>query len=688
MTANETNILDFLEGAKKVFIIPPFQRNYEWNTIQCEELFEDIKLIASDEGKKHYLGNIVYYTGKKSPSTGTEYILVDGQQRITTILILLCALRDSDTEGKLQVDIYSDFLENKIKNNSFETKLKQTAYDQDDFSALVMKGGETDKDSKVYQNYKFFMQLIENSDISIDTLLNTFYRIEIADIDLDVKDDLETVQRIFEKINSTGKPLTTGDLIRNFLLLTNDLTKQEKLYQKYWFEIEKKIISENVSDFTQDYLRMKTYKDIKEEDTYKEFKKEFSKSNYEKQDILENMFKYSKYYCWLLDPTKIISNGNKRSNDIKKLIEEIKSIKAKDYMSLLMLLLEKMYNEKDIIELEKILKLLRDFLLRYRIVKPSGGGGGLATVVNQLLKKISTKEIECNYENILNELSNSKNPSGRFPRNDEFKQALQESVDVNYAKLVLLIIEENEKNKDIPINISQITIEHIMPKTLKPDWKKDLGADAMSIHEKFLKSIGNLVPLSQKWNSSLSNKEFIVKKRKYFEQQFSITREIYNFEKWGQEELVKRNINISERACKYIIGPLKRSKDYSLDNEEIITFKNKIEDVKNKKIQAILYSDKEYNIENWKDLSHKISEILYENGNNKFESIYASKKLLIVDVSGKEKLKNAKQIKNSKFYCETDIKLSKDSFKYAKIIAEYFNQEDKFKIIVENEDDK
>ena len=227
-----------------------------------------------------------------------------------------------------------------------------------------------------------------------------------------------------------------------------------------------------------------------------------------------------------------------------------------------------------------------------------------------------------------------------------------------------------------------------MPKTLKPDWKKDLGADAMSIHEKFLKSIGNLVPLSQKWNSSLSNKEFIVKKRKYFEQQFSITREIYNFEKWGQEELVKRNINISERACKYIIGPLKRSKDYSLDNEEIITFKNKIEDVKNKKIQAILYSDKEYNIENWKDLSHKISEILYENGNNKFESIYASKKLLIVDVSGKEKLKNAKQIKNSKFYCETDIKLSKDSFKYAKIIAEYFNQEDKFKIIVENEDDK
>ena len=399
------------------------------------------------------------------------------------------------------------------------------------------------------------------------------------------------------------------------------------------------------------------------------------------------MFKYSKYYCWLLDPIKIIRNENKRSNNIKKLIEEIKSIKAKDYMSLLMLLLEKMYNKKDIIELEKILELLRDFLLRYRIVKPSGGGGGLATVVNQLLKKISTKEIECDYVSILNELSNSKNPSGRFPRDDEFKQALQESVDVNYAKLVLLIIEENEKTKDIPIDISQITIEHIMPKTLKSIWKEDLGDDAMSIHEKFLKSIGNQIPLSQKWNASLSNKEFIVKKSNYIEQQFSITREIYNFEKWDEEELVKRNINISERACKYIIGPLKRSIDYSLDDEEIITFENKIEDVKNKKIQAILYNDKEYNIENWKDLCYKISEILYENTKDEFKTVSALKKPLIVNVNEKDNLKNAKQIKDSKFYCETDIKLSKDSFKYAKIIMKHFNQEDKFKIIVENEDD-
>ena len=143
-------------------------------------------------------------------------------------------------------------------------------------------------------------------------------------------------------------------------------------------------------------------------------------------------------------------------------------------------------------------------------------------------------------------------------------------------------------------------------------------------------------------------------------------------------------MDISERACNYIISPLKR--DY--DDNEVITFGDKIEDIKNKKIQEIEYNGKEYSVKNWKDLSHKISEILYENIKDKFETVSAQKKRLIVSVNDKEKLKNAKQIKNSKFYCETDIKLSKDSFKYAKIIAEYFNQEDKFKIIVENEDDK
>ena len=548
-----------------------------------------------------------------------------------------------------------------------------------------MKKEEIDKHSKVYQNYEFFMQLIKDSKIPIDTLLDTFYRIEIADIDLDVKDDLETVQRIFEKINSTGKPLTKGDLIRNFLLLTKNLQEQEELYKNYWLKIEKRLLSENISIFAKDYLVMKIFEDVNDSEVYKKFKQVFGEDSETKEKILKEMTKYSEYYSWILEPNTLLSTQNRKKEVIKKLIEEIKYIGAIDFRSLLMLLLEKMYDEKNIIELEKILKLLRDFLLRYRVVKVSRGGEGLTGVVTDLMKKISTNEIECNYENIYFELSNSKNPSGKFPRDDEFKQALQESVDETYAKLVLLIIEKNEK-LDIPIDVSKITIEHIMPKKLSSYWEKDLGDDAVSIHEKFLKSIGNQVPLSKKWNSSLSNKVFIEKRKKYFEQQFSITREIFDFEKWDEEELIKRNKDISERACNYIISPLKRSRDY--DDDEVITFEDKIEDTKNKKIRAIRYNDKEYGIKNWKDLIYKISEILYENIKNKFKTVSAPKKLLIVSVNDKEKLKNAKQIKNSEFYCETEIKLAKDSFKYAGIVAKHFNQEDKFKIIVENEDDK
>ena len=688
MRVVKIDILKFLKGGDLVFIIPPFQRNYEWGKTQCEELFDDIKSISDDRKKRHYLGNVVYYVKERSRTNGYEYILVDGQQRITTILILLCALRDCDVNKEIQSDIFVDYLENKIQKNEFKTKLKQTEYDQDDFSALVLQSDSINEENNVYKNFEYFKERIKEtvkeSNISVVDLFDSLDRLDLVEIDLEIEDDLEAVQKIFEKINSTGKPLTTGDLIRNFLLLSKDLTKQEDLYKNYWLKIENNILSKNVSVFAKDYLVMKIFEDVKDSEVYKKFKQVFGEDSNIKEKILKDMTKYSEYYSWILEPNTLLSTQNRKKEVIKKLIEEVNYIGAIDFRALLMLLLEKMYDEKNIIELEKILKLLRDFLLRYRIVKVSRGGGGLTGVVTDLIKKISTNEIECNYENIYFELSNNKNSSGKFPRDDEFKQALQESVDETYAKLVLSIIEENEKPNDIPIDVSKITIEHIMPKKLDSYWKKDLGNDAVSIHEKFLKSIGNQVPLSKKWNSSLSNKVFIEKRKKYIEQQFSITREIADFEKWDKEELIKRNMDISERACNYIISPLKR--DY--DDNEVITFGDKIEDIKNKKIQEIEYNDKEYSVKNWKDLSHKISEILYENIKDKFETVSAQKKRLIVSVNDKEKLKNAKQIKNSKFYCETDIKLSKDSFKYAKIIAEYFNQEDKFKIIVENEDDK
>ena len=684
----KTDILKFLKGGDLVFIIPPFQRNYEWVKTQCEELFDDIKSISDDRKKRHYLGNVVYYGKKRSRTNGYEYILVDGQQRITTILILLCALRDCDVNKEIQSDIFVDYLENKIQKNEFKTKLKQTEYDQDDFSALVLQSDSINEENNVYKNFEYFKERIKEtvkkSNISVVDLFDSLDRLDLVEIDLEIEDDLEAVQKIFEKINSTGKPLTTGDLIRNFLLLSKDLTEQEDLYKNYWLKIENNILSKNVSVFAKDYLVMKIFEDVKDSEVYKKFKQVFGEDSNTKEKILKDMTKYSEYYSWILEPNTLLSTQNRKKEVIKKLIEEVTYIGAIDFRALLMLLLEKMYDEKNIIELEKILKLLRDFLLRYRIVKVSRGGGGLTGVVTDLIKKISTNEIECNYENIYFELSNNKNSSGKFPRDDEFKQALQESVDEIYAKLVLSIIEENEKPNDIPIDVSKITIEHIMPKKLDSYWKKDLGNDAVSIHEKFLKSIGNQVPLSKKWNSSLSNKVFIKKRKKYIEQQFSITREIADFEKWDEEELIKRNMDISERACNYIISPLKR--DY--DDNEVITFGDKIEDIKNKKIQEIEYNNKEYSVKNWKDLSHKISEILYENIKDKFETVSAPKKRLIVSVNDKEKLKNAKQIKNSKFYCETEIKLSIDNFKYAGIIAKHFNQEDKFKIIVKNEDDK
>ena len=216
----KTDILKFLKGGDLVFIIPPFQRNYEWGKTQCEELFDDIKSISDDRKKRHYLGNVVYYGKKRSRTNGYEYILVDGQQRITTILILLCALRDCDVNKEIQSDIFVDYLENKIQKNEFKTKLKQTEYDQDDFSALVLQSDSINEENNVYKNFEYFKERIKEtvkeSNISMVDLFDSLDRLNLVEIDLEIEDDLEAVQKIFEKINSTGKPLTTGDLIRNF----------------------------------------------------------------------------------------------------------------------------------------------------------------------------------------------------------------------------------------------------------------------------------------------------------------------------------------------------------------------------------------------------------------------------------------------------------------------------------------
>ncbi len=626
MKARETTILNFIGGLDKVFIIPPFQRNYEWKIEQCEELFNDI-VNAHKNNETHYLGNVVYYKGKNDGASYSEYILVDGQQRVTTMLILLCALRDS-----LQIDddnirsINNRYLLNDSGDNRYRVRLKQTSYDTNSFISIIDSTPVENENNNVVKNYKFLKKLISNCDISPVELYKTVPRLEIVDVNLQIEDDLNAVQTVFEKINSTGKRLTPADLIRNFLLLAQNSEQQERLYEDYWVKIEQLVKDDNISKFARDYLILNIFEDVKADKTYKMFKEHFIENNALHIDILSDMYKYAKYFSWM----KFETCEHKKINSI---IKYLNYIKTDDFYPLYLYLFEKLFEENKE-ELCRILRLLSDYMIRYRIVSPSGGGGTVRSVVNHLLENLNSGIIEATYDDILFEISNSNSPAGRFPDNEEFKNALMTSVNTNYAKTVLLRIEEIE-TKNIPNELTDVTIEHIMPQTLNPWWIENLGGKEKSdiIFDKYLNCIGNLTPISQGYNSRISNKSWDEKVKELKNVQFKITTELTENEKWDEDSICKRNLDLSERACIAITKPLERTRKYQTKNvssdfsDGVYPISDLTTPMSGTVPELIIYEDKTFKISTWKDMLNVICSLAYNIDKNIFCDIVEKNKI-------------------------------------------------------------
>ena len=691
MRATETNVLNFIGGLDKVFIIPPFQRNYEWNFEQCDELFTDI-INAYKNQKTHYLGNVVYYVGRNNGASYNEFILVDGQQRVTTILLLLCALRDSISDQNVFESVNKRYLINDTGDNRFRVRLKQTAYDSQSFMAIIDGRPLEDDENNVAKNYHHFMEMIKKSDVNARDIYETIPKLEVVDVNLQIEDDLSAVQTIFEKINSTGKRLTPADLIRNFLLLSKSSDEQERLYQDYWVKIENTIKNENISRFSRDYLVMNIFDDVPETRIYKMFKEHFTDTGALHIDILRDMYKYSNYYAWI----KFAKCPNQKINKNIKLLNFLKS---DDVYPLYMYLIANLY-DSNLDELIKIFELLSDFMLRYRIVAPGGGGGSLRAVVQQLLDGLSSGIVELSYDAIYYELSNSNAPSGRFPNNDEFKNALMENVNPNYAKALLLRIEERE-TRNIMVALDQVTIEHLMPQTLSDWWIKNLGGaeEAERIHDKYLNCIGNLAPISQGYNSQNSNKPWDVKIQHLKNVQFVITNEIAESSEWKEEDIRLRNENVADRACKVIISPLERNRKYQSKNVAgefaagIYPISDVVTPMSGTSLEAIVYNNNVIEVSTWKDFFNKICEIACTADGELFKRIVAENRIhkatSVRNYPDKDpiisqdtnKLVGAKRIGETAFYSEGTISSTRARI-YAKQLLDIYGLTECFEISV------
>lgn len=550
MTPNTAYLLKLLSNNDVTFFIPPYQRNYEWTADQCEVFFDDVfktyEKNKAGEKTEHFIGTVTYYQSESFFGQPTKLVLIDGQQRITTAMLFLVALRDSIADRKLMTFIDSKYLrnENVDGENEYKIKLKQVETDWVSYRNIILglELSDKEKNSAVYRNYVYFKNrltdLQDNGHQLQELIEKGLDRFSLITVQLEPdKNEWENPQEIFESMNSLGKPLSLADLVRNYLLLGIDADRQTEYYKRYWLHIEERIPN-HVSDFIRDYMQAYEHRSFLKatEPNFKElyslFKSKFK--GIESRDLLENLAEYADAYAMILP-------GGKSGNDfIDKILDDINGLNVTTAYSFLMELMEarknKQFDDYDIIE---ILDAFRIYCLRRRLIGATGAenknfpllGNKLNQLENAKNKRLVMFKVLAQQENNL-----------RVPNDLEIKRIVSEMNFYNfrYCKLFLSMIEEKMTKSRPDLTDTKLQIEHILPQTLNDKWKSALGPDAEAIHQKYVNSIGNLTLIRH--NQELGQKPFVEKKNIYENNAgLQVARTmITNYDAWNEKSIEER----------------------------------------------------------------------------------------------------------------------------------------------------
>ena len=496
---------DFIGTNKVLFRIPVYQRNYDWSESNCNRLLADIYGIMQS-GDKHFLGTIVFMAAKSGGFALQEYIIIDGQQRLTTLMLILKAL--SVVAESVGDDCYHEieeqYLHNKYCDEEFKVKLKPIKSDNNQFLLLLEdKIDEMDEDTHIYHNFMLCKERFERwaeKGINPSQVLDALTKLEIVEIVLTKGED--DPQVIFESINSTGLELSNADLIRNYLLMNAD--DQEKLYENYWLYIEKtlrnKMDYSNLDAFFMQYIVYKTSKPVNSRQLYNSFVKLFKDSGYSQESILKEL----RYYAEIFGA--FVYGSAKYSERINRLLYRLRVLNQTTCYPFLLHVFDD-YHQGVIDEetVEKILQFILAYLLRRMVCGvPSNTLRGLFTYLyNRIFKVASNKQ---KYYETLNKFLFTVSSKDVIPSAGEFERALQKAnIYGNNALCRFLLLDiENGDGKEI-LQAENLTIEHIMPQTLSADWSHIRPEE----HEEYLHTLGNLSVTG--YNSELSNKSFAEK---------------------------------------------------------------------------------------------------------------------------------------------------------------------------------
>ncbi len=581
-------LLEFIkDNQKNQLVIPIYQRVYSWEKEQCKQLWDDIiKIGGDDKMDGHFIGSILYVLDGFKHSDNA-LLIIDGQQRLTTITLLLTALRDHWSDKRKEIE--DDYLINSDKDGDKKFRLILSDSDKDTLLYLIDKDRRkpSEPSLKIMENFKLFEEWIRKNTDKLETIFKGLEKLMIVYIAL--KKEKYDPQLIFESMNSKGMELAQTDLIRNYIVMETEVEKQEGFYNKYWRAMEEELKQDKTlfNQFVRHYLTIKTgTPNIKK--VYATFKCYQQERGIETEALLQDLQKYCGYFCRIVFKKEADKDLNKALGFLVDL-----------EMDVIYPLLLELYSDYSDGVLSKadfipIIALIESYICRRAVC--GLGTNSLNKVFPSFTKHIQKDE----YFESLKAHFGYLTEKQRFPNNDEFKKFFITTNFYDLQKKKYFFERLENFNTNEPVNTKECTIEHIMPQILREEWKRDLGENFQAIHDKYLHTIGNLTLTG--YNKEYSNNSFQQKRdmeKGFKDSPLKLNQSLKNLESFGEEEIKKRANDLADLALKIWTypkldaeilekyKPKKEKKVYDLSSYKFGSHSRELFDILSKEIKAL-----------------------------------------------------------------------------------------------------
>lgn len=547
MKASETTILNLLRSVRQ-FYIPVYQRPYSWRLAQCRQLWQDIVRVGNQPEAGHFVGSVVTVTeGLGTATAPAPLVVIDGQQRLTTVMLLLEALArhlPPDYSAVAQfapAKIRYYFLRHEPESGDARYKLLPSKTDKDTFCALMDQAPIPGTPSEqMLSNFQFFQECLEACE-DASVIIEGLHRLLVVDIALNSRED--NPQRIFESLNSTGLDLSQADLIRNFLLMGLPAPQQQALFQSYWWPMEalfgQKAYQERFDLFMRDYLilhhpagSIPVMRDIYT--TFKDLMAQTSADN-----VVKSIHRTAGHYARL-------ALGQEPHPALREVFDNIADLVRVAYPFLLAVYADYEEGLLPADDLLRIAHMVESYVFRRAIcgIAPNSLDKTFATFMRE---KVFDKT---RYVESVKAIFLLHSAQRRFPSDAEFREAFI-TRHIYKARLATYCLTKLEQHlgKNEPADVTQCTVEHIMPQTLSDDWKHELGADWERIHETWLHTVGNLTLTG--YNSAYSNELFSVKRDMcdgFRQSMLRLNRPLHDVPQWNEEAIQARAASLADIA--------------------------------------------------------------------------------------------------------------------------------------------